>query len=254
MGAEKDIVIVMFKYSVIVKGIERKLDDCGYNVTILAEEFDRIKQLAEKAILFILYLPKGITENQSDLDQLAKIHDMIQAAGRDMILIGEKDDPPRLTAQSPHLLACAWVNRPVRMDDLEDIVEETLKNSDKKKILIVDDDPAYAKMAQEWIKDEYQAYSITVAKDAVPFLLKKPVDLILLDYEMPVMDGPQVFQMLRQEPATRNIPVVFLTGISTDEGSERIMALHPDGFVLKSATKETLLDYLRKKLQNGKKG
>ena len=71
---------------------------------------------------------------------------------------------------------------------------------------------------------------------------------ILLDYEMPVVDGPQVLQMLRQEPATQKIPVVFLTGVGTREGVERVMALKPDGYILKSTTKDKLLEYLGEKL------
>ena len=65
---------------------------------------------------------------------------------------------------------------------------------------------------------------------------------------MPLVDGPQVFQMLRQEPVTQHIPVVFLTGVDTREGVERVMALKPDGYILKSTTKEKLLDYLRDKM------
>lgn len=245
---KKGIVIVMFKYSVIVKGIERKLSDCGYNVTILAEEYDMIQKLDLITALFIVYLPKGVADNRGDIGQLMHICDRIQATGRNMILIGEKDDAPRLMEQCPHLLAYAWVNRPVRMDELEVIAEKAIKDSGKKKILIVDDDPAYAKMAQEWLRNDYQAYSVTGGMNAISFLLKSPVDIILLDYEMPVVDGPQVFQMLRQEPATRHIPVVFLTGVDTREGVERVMALKPDGYILKSATKEKLLDYLREKI------
>ena len=245
---KKGIVIVMFKYSVIVKGIERKLSDCGYSVTILAEEYDMIQKLDLITALFIVYLPKGIADNRGDIGQLMHICDRIQATGRNMILIGEKDDAPRLMEQCPHLLAYAWVNRPVKMNELEVIAEKAIKDSGKKKILIVDDDPAYAKMAQEWLKNDYQAYSVTGGMNAISFLLKSPVDLILLDYEMPVVDGPQVFQMLRQEPVTQNIPVVFLTGVGTREGVERLMALKPDGYILKSTTKEKLLDYLREKI------
>ena len=118
----------------------------------------------------------------------------------------------------------------------------------KKKILVVDDDPSFARMIKEWMKDDYQIYSVTSGMKAITFLLQTPVDLILLDYEMPVVDGPQVFQMLRQEPATRNIPVIFLTGVGTREGVERVMALKPDGYVLKSTTKSKLLESLREKL------
>ena len=244
----KGIVIVMFKYSVIVKGIERKLSDCGYNVTILAEEYDMIQKLDLITALFIVYLPKGIVDNRGDIGQLMHICERIQATGRNMILVGEKDDAPRLMEQCPQLLAYAWVNRPVKMNELEVIAEKAIKDSGKKKILIVDDDPAYAKMAQEWLKNDYQANSVTGGMNAISILLKSPVDLILLDYEMPVVDGPQVFQMLRQEPVTQHIPVVFLTGVGTREGVERVMALKPDGYILKSTTKEKLLNYLREKI------
>ena len=67
----------------------------------------------------------------------------------------------------------------------------------------------------------------------------------MLDYEMPVVDGPQVFQMLRQEQSTKHIPVVFLTGVGTREGVERVMALKPDGYILKSTTRDSLLDSIR---------
>ena len=245
---KKIIVIVMFKYSVIVKGIERKLTDCGYDVEILAEEYDMIRHTTLRTALFIVYLPKGIAENRGALAQLAQIHDMIQATGRNMVLIGEKDDHPRLTEQFSHLLAYAWVDRPVKMEKLETIVAEAIKNSGRKRILIVDDDPSYAKMAREWIKDVYRTDIVTAGMQAITFLLKNPVDLILLDYEMPVVDGPQVLQMLRQEPATQKIPVVFLTGVGTREGVERVMALKPDGYILKSTTKDKLLEYLSEKL------
>ena len=83
---------------------------------------------------------------------------------------------------------------------------------------------------------------------AITYLLKTPVDLILLDYDMPVVDGPQVLQMLRQENATKDIPVVFLTGVGTKEEVERVMALHPSGYILKSTTRDNLLTYLKTKL------
>ena len=83
------------------------------------------------------------------------------------------------------------------------------------------------------------------------FLLKvkegEQVDLILLDYEMPVVDGPQVLQMLRQESATADIPVVFLTGNGTREAVSRVMALKPEGYILKSTSKADLMDFLEKK-------
>ena len=74
--------------------------------------------------------------------------------------------------------------------------------------------------------------------------------MILLDYEMPVVDGAQVFQMLQQEPSTQNIPVIFLTGVGDKDQVERVLRLRPTGYILKSTTKEKLLDYLHTHVHN----
>ncbi len=121
------------------------------------------------------------------------------------------------------------------------------------RILIVDDDPAYAKIVREWIRDKYKVDIVTAGMQAISFLLKLPendqVDLILLDYEMPVVDGPQVLQMLRQEPGTASIPVIFLTGNGTKEAVTRVMGLKPDGYLLKSTQKNDLLKFLKDRLK-----
>ena len=140
-----------------------------------------------------------------------------------------------------------WLNRPIEIHQLTDAIEGLLssdKVSIQKKILIVDDDAAFAKMVRGWLKDSYEISIVTIGIQAVTFLMKHPVDLILLDYEMPVADGPQVLEMLKSDPETADIPVVFLTGISTRESIERVLALKPAGYILKSTTKKDLLKYL----------
>jgi DNA-binding NarL/FixJ family response regulator len=53
--------------------------------------------------------------------------------------------------------------------------------------------------------------------------------------------------MLRQDPATMHIPVIFLTGIGTKEAVSRVMALKPDGYILKSTTRADILGYIGSK-------
>ena len=100
-------------------------------------------------------------------------------------------------------------------------------------------------MVREWIKDFYNVGVVTAGMQAITYLMKNKVDLILLDYEMPIVDGPQVFQMLKSEPELENIPVVFLTGVGTREGVARVMELKPNGYILKSTTREDLLKSLK---------
>ncbi len=172
--------------------------------------------------------------------------------GEGIIYIGEQNFKDDFIRAFPKADGYPWVNRPIDMEMLPDTVEKAFANphqaAEKKKILLVDDDPSYATMVREWIKDDYQVYVVTAGMQAITFLLKKKVDLILLDYEMPVVDGPQVLQMLRQEEDTKDIPVVFLTGVGTREGVQRVMELKPEGYVLKSTTKDNLLSFLKEKL------
>ena len=54
--------------------------------------------------------------------------------------------------------------------------------------------------------------------------------------------------MLREVPETAAIPVIFLTGVGTKEAVQRVMALKPDGYVLKTTTRDDLLKYLKGKI------
>ena len=69
-------------------------------------------------------------------------------------------------------------------------------------------------------------------------------DLILLDYEMSVTSGPQVLEMIRSETKTDTIPVIFLTGKGDRESVLKVLALKPDGYLLKSMEKAALLKSL----------
>ena len=66
---------------------------------------------------------------------------------------------------------------------------------------------------------------------------------------MPEMDCAKVMQLLQHDPTTHNIPVVFLTGVGTAEEVKQVLALKPEGYVLKSTTREQLLEYLAEKLK-----
>ena len=253
MGTDnRHIVVIAFQYSVVVKGIERKLADSGYRVTLLKEDFDRLEAHLKSPELFILYLPTDIVTDRGKLKLLSNMSEKINSSGGCMILIGDSKFHDELISELPILHGEKWLNRPVDVSALPVTIEEALKGSVKnaalKKILIVDDDPSYARMVSEWIKGTYQTFIVTAGMQAITFLLKHEVDLILLDYEMPVVDGPQVLQMLRQEEATSHIPVIFLTGVGTREGVQRVMELKPEGYVLKSTTRADLLLYLQEKL------
>ncbi|MBR5420092.1 MAG: response regulator [Lachnospiraceae bacterium] len=255
--AVKEIVILMYQYSVVVKGIERKLQDSEYAVTTVAEDLDeQVKRFAGKVELFLFYLPGDIYDDTIKRKKLQHLTEFIAETHQKMILVGEPKYYDDLLGEIPALRQYTWLNRPLDMNVLTLKVEaEILRKEEvrkKSRILIVDDDPSFAKMVREWIKDLYRVDIVTAGMQAITFLVKaaedEQVDLILLDYEMPVVDGPQVLQMLRQEEATAHIPVIFLTGVGTKEAVSRVMSLKPDGYLLKTTPRTEILEYLKKKL------
>ena len=96
------------------------------------------------------------------------------------------------------------------------------ESDDRKTLLLVDDAPANIQVANSILKDEYRVRVATSGAKALELVKVKPVpDLILLDVEMPEMDGYEVCRRLKADPETREIPVIFLTGKTEAEDETR---------------------------------
>lgn len=116
------------------------------------------------------------------------------------------------------------------------------KPAEKKRILIVDDDVRMLKVIKAHVEEKYTASTAVSGKIALRFLERKHVDLILLDYEMPEMSGPEVLENLRKKVETADIPVIFLTGASEREKIAKALSLKPKGYLLKPVDKNKLMD------------
>lgn len=116
----------------------------------------------------------------------------------------------------------------------------------KKHILVVDDDPLILKLIKEYLKDFYTVGTAINGAVALKFLEKKETDLIILDYEMPGENGAQVLEKLRKKKETSHLPVIFLTGINDREKIEKVLALQPQGYLLKPVDRDKMLELIRK--------
>ena len=114
-------------------------------------------------------------------------------------------------------------------------------NERRYNILMCDDDMMFLKMVQEWLHEKYNITIVKTGIMAVPFALNNTPDLILLDFEMPVMNGPKVLEALREDKKTAQIPVVFLTGHSDKDSVMEVMKMRPQGYLLKSTKKEDII-------------
>lgn len=108
------------------------------------------------------------------------------------------------------------------------------ESSQKRKILVVDDSDMVCLAIKELLGKEYQVAAVQSGFSAIRSITLDRPDLILLDYEMPVCDGRQVLEMIRSEQDMASIPVIFLTGTVDRERIEKVMALKPAGYLLKT--------------------
>jgi phosphoserine phosphatase RsbU/P len=95
-------------------------------------------------------------------------------------------------------------------------------DADKQVILLVDDTPANIHIAQAILKDEFRIRVATSGAKALELMKTEPMPaLVLLDIEMPGMDGYEVCHQLKANAQTRDIPVIFLTGKTESEDETR---------------------------------
>ena len=85
----KKIATVSFQSSVVVKGIEKKLSEWGYQVTSVTEKFEEIQNLARETELFIVYLPEDFMSDSIKKNNLSKICEELAKRQKNAIVIGE---------------------------------------------------------------------------------------------------------------------------------------------------------------------
>lgn len=90
-----------------------------------------------------------------------------------------------------------------------------------KKILVVDDSHFNLLVAQQALESEYEVATVLSGREAVDYASEHTVDLILLDIEMPELDGISTMKILQRNPKTADVPIIFLTGV-VDHDIERI--------------------------------
>ncbi len=107
----------------------------------------------------------------------------------------------------------------------------------KKRIMVVDDEPITIKMCDYILKKhDYIVVSAMSGRQCLDYLRNPdnpPVDLILLDIEMPVLNGYNTLSSIRQSESLKHIPVMFLTASATQETVKEAIRLGVDSYLKK---------------------
>lgn len=235
----KSVMIISSNEGFIVKGIETKLQEIGFDVQYCIDSIDALEIFRTTTDVYVLYLQK-----YPEVEVLVYLKDMLSEDDKKIIVIGEPDQYDKISNVLTEAYIYKWFDRPLDMNMFLKSVEtnafEEVKHI-KKTILIVDDDILYMRMVYDWLKDTYRVGMASSGLQAIKWLAKNKADLILLDYKMPVLSGPQVLEMLKNDAETGKIPVMFLTGKNDKESLMSVINLKPVDYILKTIDKPCLL-------------
>jgi two-component system, cell cycle response regulator DivK len=118
------------------------------------------------------------------------------------------------------------------------------------KVLVVEDNAGNMKLTTFILRSAgHTVLGATTAEAALALARDSQPNLILMDMQLPGMDGLEAAGLLKQADATRAIPVIALTALTMKGDEERIRAAGCDGYISKPIRYKELLDYVRVQLE-----
>ncbi|WP_026490434.1 response regulator [Butyrivibrio sp. XBB1001] len=231
---EKRVILVGDKKSFMVTSIAGELQSQGFEVLQAPPDVTAIEHLENKPNVYLVY----VDDIEEMMEFFVYLRDKAIENTLSISVIGSPDEIEKIyTATTKDKIAAAFV-RPVNVKELGakmlEIVAAEEVRLQKKKILVIDDDGTMLRTIKSWLSEKYQVFMVNSGMAAITFLAKNTVDLILLDYEMPITNGPKVLEMLRSETTTNDIPVMFLTVKGDKESVMNVVALKPEKYLLKT--------------------
>lgn len=248
MKAKRNVVYIGQEQHIVTQAVENRLSEAGFNVVAIPSDIDAINKSRNSTDTFLCYLDYTSPKTEIVMHYLA---DLCRDEHKSMCLIVDNATRTQVKKMESAQWAAHIYVRPLDMNDIaEDLAELSDAHDEfrrKKSILVVDDDSDFLMIMNYWMKNHYNIVGVNSGVEAVTYLQHHEApDLILLDYEMPDLDGYDVMQWLHGTPQTRDIPIIFLTGVSDRESVMRIVKHKPDGYLLKTSRKSELLDALER--------
>ena len=111
-----------------------------------------------------------------------------------------------------------------------------------KRILLVEDNEVNRRLAGFLLRSQgYQVREATSALAAFEMLDKERPDLIVMDIQLPGMDGLEATRKIKEQPATANIPIIAVTSYAMKGDREKALAAGCAGYVTKPIDKNTFI-------------
>ncbi len=215
------------------------------NVEIVQAEpvIDDIGRKKNESDVFLLFAGDYMYETP---EVLYYLKDLCFGEGKVLCVVGYSRELTEVEEVIPKSLIEREFERPIDVKLLskamQGIISSKEETQKRRHILLVDDDVTFLQMMQKWLSARYRVTVVKSGTQAITFIGAHTPDLILLDYDMPITPGPQILEMLRSEPNSAKIPVIFLTAKDDQESVMRVMRLKPEGYLLKSRGRDEILN------------
>lgn len=160
-----------------------------------------------------------------------------------VFVMGNVEELEKLWETLPKQMFTDIFIRPINVVEMVENIKRQMDEYYKMKkrtILAVDDSGVILRNIKTLLEDKYQVIPVNSSEMAIKYLALNIPDLILLDYEMPIVDGKQFMQMIREDTEFQNIPIIFLTGKNDAQTVMDVMSLKPNGYLLKSMDAQKL--------------
>ena len=212
---------------------QEKLQSFDFKVISTKNDASEIDKIKDQLCAIVVYCSEDLVSDRQFLiylkDKALEDDVMVFAVGNSAELKAVEEVIPKQYVKS--------MQRPINVNELAEAINthiEIVGTAIKKKILVVDDSGAMLRNVKAWLGQKYQVIPANSGAMAIKYLAMNRPDLILLDYEMPICDGKQVLEMIRSEKDFADIPVIFLTSKGDKESVMNVMALKPEGYLLKT--------------------
>ena len=241
----KKVVFVENTRGFVNTAVEDRLKSAGFEVIRLKDEVETVKEHRYDADIF-LYFPEGTSLR---IDAIMRfLTSMCRDDHKTLCLVGDASFINRAKKSEGGELVQNEYPKPVNINLLlEDMLSLSQKQTEFKRlktILIIDDDNDYRAIIKKWLNKDYRVDDSGSAYEALAALEEMHPDLILLDYDLPGVNGGELLKKIRSDPASADIPAIFLLGRNDPEGLLRVIRIRPDGYLLKEVRKRELLDNL----------
>ena len=235
---KQKIMIIEEKTGTLTEKIGGKLREYGYDVEETKLDVMRISQTDDTVGAVLLYMESRTEGFEAELQCLRYTAEQNKIQ---VFCIGP--DVPGLKMLLSEQIIAGIFTVPFDIDEAaREIGRHIIRKNIhiRHKILVVDDSGAVLRSVKEWLGKKYDVAIANSGAMAIKYLATNRPELILLDYEMPVVDGGTVFQMIRSEKEYSDIPIIFLTGKNDRDSIMKVMALKPDDYILKSIPHEQI--------------